>query len=174
MRYSTSGVLSTAGDLSNVVYDSFHLRVTARDHGDRPHSAHVDVIIVVDASIPYTNRHRGQQDPGEDGDDGFIDANLPFLLAVLGLCAAFVIIVIVLIAVAAAACGSRRGTRNGRQVQYMMLFCRILGKFRVAAVKYCTFLLIEQGHIGVVPAAALLFGKRKIMIHLTSRSAPSY
>ena len=108
-------MLSTAGDLSNVVYDSFYLRVTAGDHGDPPRSSHVDLIVVVDASIPYTDRHRGRKDIAEDG-DGFLEANLPFVVALLGFCAAFVIIVIVLIAVAAAACGSRRGSRNARQV----------------------------------------------------------
>jgi len=117
MTVSTSGVLSTAADLSAVVYETFHLRITARDHGEPPRSSHVDVVVVVDASIAYTDRQRaGQKDLVEDTADDFIDANLPFLIALLGFCAAFVIIVIVLIAVAAAACGSRRRSRSARQV----------------------------------------------------------
>ena len=116
MYFSTSGVLTTAADLSDVVYESFHLRITALDHGDPPRSSHVDIIVVVDASIPYTDRHRGRQDRGED-EAAFIDANLPFIVALLGFCAAFIVIVIVLIAVAAAVCGSRRRSRPPRQVR---------------------------------------------------------
>ena len=64
--FSTSGVLSTAADLTDVVYESFQLRISARDHGDPPRRTHVDLVVVVDASIPYTDRHRGRQDLGDD------------------------------------------------------------------------------------------------------------
>ena len=114
--FSTSGVLSTAADLTDVIYESFQLRISARDHGDPSRRSHVDLVVVVDASIPYTDRHRGQEDLNNEVDE-FLDTNLPFLVALLGFCAAFVIIVIVLIALAAAACGGRRTARNARQVR---------------------------------------------------------
>ena len=75
----------------------------------------MDLVVVVDASIAYTDRHRGGEDQDQDA-DGFLDDNLPFLVVMLGFCAAFVIIVIVLIAVAAIACDSRRAPRAARQV----------------------------------------------------------
>jgi len=56
----------------------------------------------------------------------FLETNLPFLVALLGFCAAFVVIVIVLIALAATACGGRRTARSARQVTVLMLrpiFC---------------------------------------------------
>jgi len=114
-------VLTTAVDLSAVVYESFHLRISARDHGDPPRSSHVDLVVVVDASIAYTDRHRGRKDPDDEESDEFLDANLPFVIALLGFCAAFIVIVIVLIAVAATACGSRRGSRSARQVRITLL-----------------------------------------------------
>jgi len=123
MRFSTSGILSTAADLSGVVYESFRLRISVRDHGDPPRTSHVDIVVVVDASIPYTDRHRGSEHLSDDADqfsdraDQFLDANLPLVLALLGFCAAFVVMLIVLIAVAAATCGTRRrATRSSRQV----------------------------------------------------------
>jgi len=92
--------------------------VTARDHGEPPRTSHVDVIVVVDQSIPYEHRRL----PTDDADDRgrLLDANLPLVLAALGLCAAFVIILIVLIACAATACAAsrRRASRTRRQVPH--------------------------------------------------------
>lgn len=114
-------MLSTAADLSSLIYESFALRIVARDHGQPPRSSHVDLVVIVDSSIPYTNRHDQRHPGGEDIRERIdelwnIDANLPFILTVLGFCAAFVVIVIVLIAVAAVACPSRRASRAARQV----------------------------------------------------------
>jgi len=122
-KHSTSGILTTASDMSAMDHATFPLRVTARDHGTPARSSHVDVIVVVDASIPYTvDRHRRPADDQRAGSEeaGLLDANLPFVLVALGLCAAFVVILIVLMACAATACAAsrrRRTTRNHRQVR---------------------------------------------------------
>ena len=94
--------------------------MTARDHGVPPRSSHVDLVVVVDASIAYTDRQRAPRGGGSDADERFVDANLPFLIAALSLLAALVVIVIVLVAVAAAACGSRRTPRRHRQVPVIL------------------------------------------------------
>ena len=110
----------------------YALRVTARDHGRPPRTAHVDLIVVVDSSIPYTaDRHR--RPPAAHDDDRasaaagglLVDANLPFVLAALALCAAFVVIAVVLIACAATACAAGRRRAGARARQQVRAQCRL-------------------------------------------------